>query len=71
MPDPPQAALDAAARACPFVNRDAIRRILEAAMPHLQDPPRRDPASATAGSFTIRARPDTGRAFGFGKDVTA
>ena len=31
----PREALAAAAAACPFVNRDAIRRILEAATPHI------------------------------------
>jgi type VI protein secretion system component VasF len=29
------AAFEAAAKACPFVNRDAIRRIVEAAAPHI------------------------------------
>src|SRR5215469_9461400 len=33
--DVPQAAADAAAQAVPYVNRDAMRRILEAAAPHI------------------------------------
>ena len=84
MTDVPREALAAAAAACPFVNRDAIRRMLEAAeavWPH--EPPRRDPASTTGGQVTMAAPPRTRHmhqlppqpprrvpAFGFGKDVT-
>lgn len=35
MPDLPAAAITAAAEACPFMNRDALQRALEAAAPHL------------------------------------
>jgi hypothetical protein len=62
-------AFEAAAAACPFVNRDAVRRILaaaEQAWPHEAPEALSEPAT---GADEPCCGP--GSAFGFGKDVTA